>query len=278
MTAPRAARPRDATPHDERPPFARALQRHRARRGWSQLHLALLAGVSPRHLSFLETGRAAPSREMALRLGAQLGLTLRAQNELLADAGFAPAHPQGALDAPALDAVRAAARRVLDAHEPFPAMVIDRARCVVMQNRAAERLLAPVAPSLRAPPVNVYRVLLHPDGLAPRIVNFADHARHLVARLRRDADTSHDAALDALLDEVCAWPAVRDSLRAAPAPTEHVALTLRVRDGDHALAFITTSATFGTPFDITVAELVIESLIPADAATAARLRDLARDA
>lgn len=216
---------------------------------------------------------------MVLRLAAQLGLPLRAQNELLEAAGFTAAYPRRPLDASALDAVRAAARRVLDAHEPSPALVIDRARHVLLHNAAAERLLRPVAAALRAPPVNVCRVLLHPDGLAPHIDNFAEHARHLVARLRRDAEAAPDPALDALLAEVCAWPAVRDCLRGAETPAEGPVFVLRVRDGGGGvLSFIVTSTTFGTPLDVTVAELAIESLLPADAGTAARLRELAREA
>lgn len=259
------------------PPFGRALRQHRGRLGWSQLHLALLAGVSPRHVSFLETGRAAPSRAMVLRLAAHLGLGLRAQNELLLAAGFAPEYAQRPLGAPALDAVRAAAGLVLDALEPSPAILIDRARHVLLNNRAAERLLRAVAPALRAPPVNVCRLILHPDGLAPRIENYAEHARHLVARLRRDADATPDAAVHALLAEVCAWPVVRAALRGAPEPAEVAVLPLRVRDRGDALSFFVTSTTFGTPLDVTVAELAIEALLPADAGTAARLRELARD-
>lgn len=253
------------------PSFGERLKSRRQRLGVSQLQLAVDAGVSPRHLSFIETGRSRPSREMVLRLADQLRLPLRDQNALLLAAGFAPAFAHADLEAPELGAVRRAAALVLANHEPFPAVAIDRRRNVVMSNAAAQALLGDLPPEVREPTLNIYRLMLHPLGLARRIVNFAEYAPHLLARLQRDADTHGDDDLHALLTEVRAYPALRSAARADS--TEGAALTLRVRDDDGGeLAFITMIATFGTPFDVTVAELVIESLFPADARTAARFR------
>jgi transcriptional regulator with XRE-family HTH domain len=253
--------------------FGHRLKSWRQNLGLSQMRLALDAGVSPRHLSFIETGRARPSREMVLRLAEQMRVPLREQNGLLLAAGFAPVFEQRDLDAPEMTAVRAAAALVLENHEPFPAVALDRQRNVVMSNRPATLLRDGVAPALLGPPVNVYRLLLHPDGLARRIVNFGDYSRHLLARLRRDADVTGDGALYALLDEVKGYPGVGPIGGAGPSRGD-VALAFRLRDEAGELAFITTLATFGTPFDVTVSELVIESLFPADEFTAKRLRTL----
>lgn len=248
------------------------MKRRREHLGLSQLRCALETGGSPRHLSFLETGRAKPSREMVLLLGDGLSLSLREQNALLLSAGFAPAFPEDDLEAPALTAIRAAARRVIDGQEPFPAVVLDRRRDVVMHNQAAVRLLAGVDAALLVPPINAYRVLLHPAGLAPRIVGFGAYSRHLLGRLATDAARSGDADLFALLDEVQAYPGVTPLRGTAPTPGVN-ALTLRLRVAAGAeLSFVATLATFGTPFDATVADLVIESLFPADDRTDAYLR------
>jgi transcriptional regulator with XRE-family HTH domain len=247
----------------------------RRARGVSQLQLAVDAGVSPRHLSFIETGRARPSSEMVLRLARRLQVPLREQNLLLLAAGHAPAHAHRALEEPQLQAVGAAARRFLDHHEPFPAVALDRLRNVVLQNRAAGRLAAHAAPALLRPPVNLFRLLLHPDGLSSRIEAFPAYARHLLARLGQDAERTGDAALHALLAELERYPGVEPS-RSPPAMLDDSALVLRVRTEGGTLAFLTTLATFGTPFDVTVSELVLEALYPADEATAARLRDAAQ--
>jgi transcriptional regulator with XRE-family HTH domain len=255
--------------------FGYRLKRRRQTLGLSQLQLATEAGVSPRHISFIETGRSSPSRDMVLRLAAQLRVPLREQNALLLAAGFAPVFAQRDLDSAEMAAVRDAAALVLANHDPFPAVAIDRNRNVVTANRGSRLLFEGVSSTLLEPPINVYRLILHPDGVAGRIVNFGDYSGHLVARLRRDAEMSGDDALADLLDEVSTYPGVRPSRCLAPV-TGDVALSLRLRDATDQLAFIATIATFGTPFDVTVAELVIESLFPADAHTAARLR--ARDA
>jgi len=261
------------TPQSQlRPQFGKKLKRWRQELGLSQLQLAVDTGVSPRHLSFIETGRSLPSREMVLRLATQLRLSLRAQNALLLSAGFAPAFEEQHLDAPALEAVRGAARLVLESHEPFPAIALDRARNVIMGNRAAQILCQGVSPSLLMPPINIFRLILHPDGLQRRIVDFPTYRRHLVMRLRRDVELSGDERLEALLAEVEAYPVV--GLVADEAVPDG-ALVLRIRDEAGELRFFTTIATFGTPFDVTVSELSIESLFPADPATADRLRALA---
>jgi len=258
--------------------FGERLKDRRRILGLSQLQLAVDAGVSPRHLSFLETGRSQPSRDMVLKLAAQMRVPLREQNSLLLAAGFAPAFGQHDLAAPALDAVRSAAALVLKNHEPFPAAALDRKRNVVMANRGARLLLSGVAPALLGPPVNIHRVLLHPDGLSRNIVNFAEYRRHLLERLRRDAEQSGDVELHALFNELSAYP-VSSGAGFTAASKADVALVFRFREaGGGELAFITTIATFGTPFDVTVSELVVESLFPADAFTEQRVRELARGA
>jgi transcriptional regulator with XRE-family HTH domain len=252
--------------------FGEHLRRWRDARRLSQLQLAVDAGVSPRHLSFIETGRAQPSREMVLRLAVQLQLPLREQNVLLLAAGLAPAFEARAWASPELSAVREAVAMVLAAHEPFPALAVDRAWNVVMSNCGAPLLAEGVAPELLGARANVYRISLHPEGLRPRVVNFADYARHLVARLRRDAATSGDRDLFALLREVESYPGMPAVADGDGHPGD-VALPLRLRSACGELSFITMIATFGTPFDVTVAELAIESFFPADAATARLLRD-----
>jgi transcriptional regulator with XRE-family HTH domain len=258
--------------------FGIQLRRRRHSLGLSQLQLAADAGVSPRHLSFIETGRARPSRQMVLRLAERLRVPLRDRNQLLLAAGFAPAYQRRDLHAPELGAVHNAAVLVLRSHEPFPAVALDRRRDIVMANQAAARLRQEMAPALRGAPLNIYRLLLHPDGLARRIVGFRAYAQHLLARLRDDAETTNDPDLGALLSEVTSYAGVDAAAGEPSDAADGAALTLRLRDGAAAggqLAFVTTVATFGTPLDLTVSELVIESLVPADAATAARLRALA---
>lgn len=247
--------------------FGPHLKHWRHLRGLSQLALAVDAGVSQRHLCFVETGRAQPSREMVLRLATRLGVPLRAQNEWLLAAGYAPTFPQRALEAAPMQAVLAAARRILDHQEPLPAVVVDGRRDVVMHNAAAELLLDGIGEELRRPTLNLYRLLLHPRGLAPRIVDFARYSAQLLARLQADALRTGSAELEALLDELGTYPGV--DLQAAPGQDHGRAifeLTLRTPAGE--LAFLTTLATFGGALDVTVSELVIEALFPANEATA----------
>jgi transcriptional regulator with XRE-family HTH domain len=255
-------------------PGVGGLLRDWRRRRLTQLDVALEAAVSARHLSFVETGRSRPSRELVLHLAEHLDVPLRERNALLLAAGYAPVYRQTALDATEMAPVRDALDRILAGHEPFPALVVDRRWDLVSGNRPAMGILAGgVAPELLVPPVNTLRVCLHPDGLAPRIVNLAEYGAHLLDRLHRQADVSGDRELAALHDELRRYPGVPEepSTPAHPATLLFVPLVLREADGRE-LTFFNTIATFGTALDITVAELAIESLFPADEATAAALR------
>ena len=260
----------------ERAPLGVLLRDWRQRRRMSQLDLALEAGVSARHLSFLETGRSKPSRDMVLHLAEELEVPLRERNRMLLAAGFAPAFDERPLEDPELEPVRRAVAQVLTGIEPFPAAVIDRWWNLVASNRQIGVFLEGVAPELLQPPANVLRVSLHPDGMAPRIANLAEWRAHLLGRLRREIAATGDERLAQLLDEVSAYPA--PAAATAPQVPAHgaIAVPLRIRGGDGAeLTFISTVATFGTAVDVTVAELSIEAFFPADAATAAALQDAA---
>jgi transcriptional regulator with XRE-family HTH domain len=248
------------------------LREWREQRRLSQLELAIQADISARHLSFVETGRSAPSREMVLYLAEQLDVPLRERNHLLLAAGYAPVYSSAALDAPQTAAVRAAVRQLLTGHEPYPAVVVDRWWNLVEANASVALFTEGVAPELLAPPANVLRASLHPDGLAPRIVNLGEWRAHLLGRLRRQVALTADPTLAELYDELSAYPC--DCPAAAvelPGPAD-IVIPLRIRHGGRELAFFSTVATFGTPLDITVAELVIESFFPADRDTAAALR------
>lgn len=243
--------------------------------GVSQLRLATDAKVSPRHLSFIETGRSQPSRAMVLRLAEQLRVPLREQNAFLLAAGYAPAFEQHDLGAPQMRAVRDAAAQVLADHNPFPAVALDRGRNIVMSNDAAAFMQEGVDAAIVEPPVNIYRLLLHPAGLSTRIIDLPQYRAQLLARLHREVQASDDSELAALLTEVEGYgPTAEFDLND---PThEHGVLVLRLRDGDRELALVSMLATFGTPMEVTASELVIESLFPADAYTAERLRTAAR--
>src|SRR5918997_5918158 len=254
----------------DRAPLGELLRDWRVRRRMSQLDLALEAGVSARHLSFLETGRSRPSREMVMRLAEELAVPLRDRNSLLLAAGFAPAYRERPLEAPEMEPVRRAVAQVLTGHEPFPAAVVDRWWNLVAANRNVSVFLEGVAPELLEPPANVLRVSLHPDGMAPRIVNLAEWRGHLLDRLRREVAATADARLAELLAEVEAYPHPRDPAPPRP-PQGAIAVPLVVRHGDRELAFFSTDATFGTAVDVTVAELSIEAFFPADAETATYL-------
>jgi transcriptional regulator with XRE-family HTH domain len=245
----------------------------RRRRRMSQLDLALAAGVSARHVSFVETGRSRPSADMVVQLAEHLEVPLRDRNALLLAAGYAPAYAQRDLDEPEMGPVRDAIDRVLRGHEPFPAIVVDRHWGLVAQNRAVPLLVAGAAAHLLEPPVNVLRLSLHPEGMAPRIANLAEWRAHLLDRLGRQAVVSGDPALFALHEELAAYPG-----DGTPAPSPDleagaIAVPLRLRAGDDELAFISTATTFGTATDVTVSELAIESFFPADAATARALEE-----
>jgi transcriptional regulator with XRE-family HTH domain len=255
-----------------RPSVGHLLRDWRQRRRLSQLDVASEAAVSARHLSFVETGRSHPSRELVLHLADHLDVPLRERNALLLAAGYAPSYPQTPLDAEAMTPVRDALALLLAGHEPFPAVVVDRHWDLVGANDPAVGLMsAGVAEELLAPPTNTMRLTLHPDGLAPRIVNFAQYSAHLVDRLRRESYAYGDMRLAALIDDVCAYPGVAGS--ASPAATAaELFVPLVLRTGEGVLTFFSTLTTFGTARDITVEELAIESFFPADASTADALR------
>lgn len=233
--------------------------------------------MSARHLSFIETGRARPSREMILHLAERLDVPLRERNRLLLAAGYAPVYGEHSVDSDELTLVRGALERFLTAHEPYPAVVVDRHWNLVLANAAVGLLTDDVAPELLEPPANALRATLHPDGMAPRIVNFDEWSSHLVHRLRRELEATGDPELEALLEEVLEYPGVR----AEPPPVEAVAaarivLPLHLRHRGGRLSFFGTLTTFGTPADVTVAELSVEAFYPADDATAAELVALSR--
>lgn len=248
------------------------LRQWRQRRHLSQLDLAGDAEISARHLSFVETGRAAPSREMVLRLAERLDVPLRERNVLLVAAGFAPMFPQRSLDDPALAAARQTIDLVLKAHEPNPALAIDRHWNLVAANAMVTPLLQGIAPELLAPPVNVLRLSFHPKGLAQHTVNLAEWCAHLLERLHRQCEATADAELLKLYQELKGYPV---PARRTPIATDAVAVPFRMRLGDDVLSFISTTMVFGTPLDITLSELAIETFFPADEFTAQRLRMLA---
>ncbi|WP_424627318.1 helix-turn-helix domain-containing protein [Bradyrhizobium sp. SYSU BS000235] len=261
-----------ATPGPSKPAhIGDHLREWRQRRHLSQLDLASEAEISTRHLSFVETGRAAPSRDMVLRLAERLDVPLRERNVLLIAAGFAPAFPNRALDDPALGAARQAMETVLQAHEPHPALAVDRHWNLVAANRMVAPLLDGVAPSLLASPLNVLRVSLHPEGIAPRIVNLAEWSAHLLERLHRQCEATVDPGLIALHEELRGYPVpARKTPRQGASETVLVPLQIRTANG--VLSFISTTMVFGTPVDITLSELALETFFPADEATAGALQ------
>jgi transcriptional regulator with XRE-family HTH domain len=252
----------------------------RRRRRLSQLDLACEADISARHLSFLETGRSLPSREMVLRLAEQLEIPLRERNALLVAAGYAPVFRERPLEDPSLQAARRAVDLVLAGHEPYPALAVDRHWNLIATNRAVPLFLAGADPSLLTPPVNVLRLSLHPLGLAPRIVNLGEWRSHLLARLRRQIEATADPVLAELLNELSGYPIVSENKYEAPANTDYagVVVPLQFSTEDGVLSFFSTTTVFGTPVDITLSELALESFFPADAATSDTLnRILKRD-
>lgn len=253
-------------------PVGALLREWRQRRRLSQLALASDADISTRHLSYVETGRAAPSRAMVLHLAEALEVPLRERNTLLTAAGFAPLYRERALDDPALQAARDTVELVLRAHEPHPALAVDRHWHLLAHNRPVALLLDGVAPRLLAPPVNVLRLSLHPDGVAPRIVNLNAWRTHLFARLRTQVHASGDPVLAALLDELQGYPG--DDSPPGGDDGNAVAVPLQIRSPVGVLSFISTTTVFGTPVDITLSELALETFFPADPETAQRLRRL----
>ncbi|SEJ19345.1 MULTISPECIES: helix-turn-helix domain-containing protein [unclassified Variovorax] len=260
-----------------RDPFGAHLRHWRTHRRLSQLDLAQEAEVSTRHLSYVETGRAAPSREMVLRLAERLEVPLRERNALLVAAGFAPMYRQRSLDDPAMASARRAIDLVLKGHEPFPALAVDRHWNLVAHNALVPLLMEGAAPELLKPPINVLRLSLHPDGVAPRIANLAQWRTHLLERLLQQIAATGDAVLQSLHDELAAYPAPAVSHDAPVLDTalSAVAVPFQVIMPSGVLSFISTITIFGTPVDVTLQELAVESFFPADEQTAAALTALA---
>ena len=248
------------------------LRQWRQRRRLSQLDLAGDAEISTRHLSFVETGRATPSREMVLKLAERLDVPLRERNMLLVAAGFAPAFPQRSFDDPALKSARSAIDLVLRAHEPNPALAYDRHWNLVSSNRMVMPLLAGLPEKLLTPPINIMRLAFHPEALAARTVNVAEWCGHLLERLHRQCELTADAGLIKLHDELKSYPI---PARSAPLPPDNVAIPFKLRVGDDVLSFMSATMIFGTPVDVTLSELALETFFPADEVTAERMRKLA---
>jgi transcriptional regulator with XRE-family HTH domain len=247
----------------------------RTRRGRSQLDLSLDVGVSTRHLSFVETGKSRPSPELVLAVAEHLDVPLRERNTMLLAAGFAPRYSSRDLSDPAMAQVRASLQRMLDAHDPCPGVVIDRTWNILLANAAAGALTADVSASVLSPAPNVFRICLHPDGLAARTVNFDEWAGYLVRQLRRTVLLTADTALAAVEAEVLDYPNVARVVRRVErtAPDEQpILVPFVLAAGDVTLSFFTTLTTFGTPLDVTLDELAVELFFPADEFTDRALR------
>jgi len=255
-----------------RPTVGTLLRDWRRRRRLSQLDLALDAGVSARHLSFVETGRSKPSPEMVLHLAEQLDVPLRERNQMMLAAGYAPVFGQRTLDDPEMQPVREAIDLVLAGHEPYPALVVDQHWEMLASNRGVTPLLEGVAAHLLEPPVNALRVTLHPEGMAPRIRNLAEWKAHLLERLGRQIAVTGDPALATLHRELSGYPSPPLDSGGHGGLADEIVVSLRLDGGERELSFFSTVTTFGTAVDITVAEIAIEAFFPADAATAEYLR------
>ncbi len=259
-------------------PVGDLLREWRQRRRMSQLDLSLDADISTKHLSFLETGRSQPSRDMVLLLAEQLEIPLRERNVLLVAAGYAPVFAERPLQDPALQQARKAVDLVLAGHEPYPALAVDRHWTLIAANSAVGRMITGADAGLLQPPVNVLRLSLHPQGLAPRIANLAEWRAHLLARLRRQIEVSADPVLTELLRELETYPVPSVHKAGRPASGHEYAgvlVPVQFITEQGLLSFFSTTTVFGTPLDITLSELALESFFPADAATGETLRDLA---
>lgn len=252
------------------------LKQWRERRRKSQLELALDAEISTRHLSFVETGRARPSREMILLLAKNLEIPLRERNKVLLAGGYAPQFSEKSLDDVSLQAARRAVEMILKAHEPFPALAIDRHWNMVAANRAVPPLLEGVAAELLAPPVNVLRLSLHPRGLARKIVNLDEWREHIFARLKRQAANTGDFELEKLRDELKSYDTAGGKKRRAEKVDEKIVIPLEIETKYGRLSLISTTTVFGTPVDVTLAEIALETFFPANEATAEIFRQLDR--
>ena len=256
-------------------PFGEHLRQWRQRRRMSQLDLANEAEISTRHLSFVETGRSAPSREMVLRLAERLDVPLRERNAMLVAAGFAPMYRERPLSDPALSAARQAMELILKSHEPFPALAVDRHWNLVAGNAMLPHLMTGVDASLLEGQPNVLRLSLHPLGLAPKIVNLGQWRHHLFERLRQQIHATGDPVLEALLEELQSYP-VPEGAHDARLEGEllGVVMPFQFRTQFGVLSFISTTTVFGTPVDVTLQELALETFFPADEVTGAALREL----
>jgi transcriptional regulator with XRE-family HTH domain len=265
-------------PSSEQPSVGSLLQGWRQRRRLSQLDLAIAAEISQRHLSFIESGRSTPSREMLLHLSEQLEIPVRERNILLVAAGYAPVYGERAMDDPGLEVARGAVELILKGHEPHPALALDRHWRLIAHNAAVPPLLAGVDPALLTPPANVLRLSLHPQGLGPRIGNFREWRAHVIARLSQQIEKTADGALMALLDELKSYPTPHDAKPHRPTerdPLAGIAVPFVLRTDSGRLSFLSTTTVFGTAVDVTLAELTIESFFPADRDTAEAMRQLA---
>ncbi len=252
------------------------LREWRQRRRLSQLDLASIASISTRHLSFVETGRAQASRDMILLLAEQLEISLRERNALLVAAGYAPVFPERALVDPALEAARKAVDMVLAGHEPYPALAIDRHWNLAASNKTVPLLLSGAAEFLLTPPVNVLRLSMHPEGLAPRIANYRQWRTHLAARLQQQIEVTADPVLVGLRREIRTYPVPPGVARdAAEGEVAGIVVPFRLIVGSETLSLFSTTTVFGTAVDVTLSELAIESFFPADNASAALLRQMA---
>jgi transcriptional regulator with XRE-family HTH domain len=259
-----------------RQPVGHLLRDWRKRRRLSQLDLASEAEISSRHLSFLETGRSAPSREMVLRIARKLEIPLRERNTLLVAAGYAPVFKATPLEDPTLDAARKVIAMLLKGHEPYPALAVDRHWTMLSANRMIPLLLAGIDASLLEPPVNVLRLTLHPGGLASRITNLGEWRSHLFARLRREIDVTADPVLVDLFNELSSYPVPSENNNSASFEADFagVAVPFQLATDAGVLSFLSTTTVFGTPTDITLSELAMESFFPADAWTFDTLNEL----
>lgn len=247
----------------------------RARRRFSQFDLALDVGVSPRHLSFIETGRSRPSVEMIDALADRLEMPLRERNRLLMAAGFAPRYPERSLDAPALEQAKASVQRMLDLHDPYPGVALDRYWNVLLSNAAASNLLSSLPDELLKPPVNIFRVSLHPHGLAALTENFAEWGSYLVRTLRRNLLHHPGTELEGLEKEVLSYSTVKQlPQQFLPEPACLIPCVLRLPVG--LVSMFTTLTTFGTPQDVLLEELSVELFYPADKQSEALLRSISR--
>jgi transcriptional regulator with XRE-family HTH domain len=265
-----------APPVSQVRPFGEHLRAWRLRRRMSQLDLASDAEISTRHLSFVETGRSVPSREMVLRLAERLDVPLRERNALLVAAGYAPMYRERPLDDPALAVAKQAVQLILKRHEPYPALAVDRYWNLLAHNALVPHLLAGVDAALMQPPVNVLRLSLHPQGLAPRIVNIGQWRHHLFERLRQQIQATGDTRLQALEQELRAYPVPPDGdTTRIEGEVLGIVVPLRFRTEAGVLNLISTTTIFGSPVDVTLQELALETFFPADAFTGDVLRRLA---